>query len=179
LGWAPAPFVVYPPLCQGGWFYMTELFLQGCSVVVVLCIPLMGRVVIWPRIFHFLLSLIWFSALVSFYMWKLSSVFSILPFLVMWMIFIISSIFPIARPFSRRCWVNLDFLLLYLKSLVCSWNLILNGLPVCPVYVILQSGQVNWYTPLLSYLHWVLRSMVRHLLIVLFMVNRTAMFVFE
>jgi hypothetical protein len=27
-----------------------------------------------------------------------------------------------------------------------------NGLPVCPVYVILQSGQVNLYTPDLLYL---------------------------
>ena len=109
------------------------------------------------------LSLIWFSALVSLYKWKVSNVFSILPFLVTWMIFIISSMFPIACPLSSRCWVNLDFLLLYLKSLVCSLNLVLNGLPVCPVYVILQSEQVNWYTPLLSYLHWVLCSMVRHL----------------
>ena len=77
-------------------------------------------------------------------MWKLSNVFSILPFLVTWMIFILSAIFPIACPFSRRCWANLDLLLLYLKSLMCSWNLILNGLPVCPVYIILQSGQVKF-----------------------------------
>jgi len=54
-GWAPVPFVVYPPSCRGGWFHTTELFLRECSVVVVLCIPLMGHVVIWPRIFHFLL----------------------------------------------------------------------------------------------------------------------------
>ena len=68
-------------------------------------------------------------------------------------------------------------IVVYLKSLTCSWNLILNGLPDCPVYVILQSGQVNWYTPLLSYLHWVLCSMVRRLPIVLFVVNATVMFV--
>ena len=144
-----------PPSCWNGWFHMTELFLQGCSAVVVLCIPLRGRVVIWSRIFNFFLPSVWFSALVSLYMCKLSNVFSNLPFLVTWMIFIISSIFPIACPFSRRCWANVDLLLLYLKSLMCSWNLVLKGLPVYPVYVILQSGQVNWYTPLLSYLHWV------------------------
>ena len=79
------------------------------------------------------------------------------------MIFIMSSIFPIACPLSRRCWENLDLLLLYLKYHMCSWNLILNGLPVCPVYVILQSGQVNRYTPLLSYIHQVLWTMVRRL----------------
>ena len=119
------------------------------------------------------LSIIWFSSLVSLYMWKLSNVFSILPFFVTWTIFIISSMFCIACPLSRWCWANLDFLLLYLKSLICSLNLVLNGLPVCPVYVILQSGQVNWYTLLLSYLHWVLCSMVRRLPIVLFVVNAT------
>ena len=41
-------FVVYPPSCRGGWFHTTELFLRGCSVVVVLCVPLMGCVLVWP-----------------------------------------------------------------------------------------------------------------------------------
>ena len=41
------------------------------------------------------LSLIWFSAFVSLYIWKLSNVFSILPFLVTWTILIMYSIFPI------------------------------------------------------------------------------------
>jgi len=48
-------FVLYPPSCQGGWFYTTELLLRGCSVVVVLLILLRGRVVLWSRIFHFFL----------------------------------------------------------------------------------------------------------------------------
>ena len=44
-----------PPSCRGGWFHKTELFLRGCSVVVVLRIPLKGRVVIWSRISPFFL----------------------------------------------------------------------------------------------------------------------------
>jgi len=28
-GWAPVPFVVYPPSCRSGWFHTTELFLRG------------------------------------------------------------------------------------------------------------------------------------------------------
>jgi len=85
----------------------------------------------------------------------------------MWTTFIITSIFPIECPLSRRCWANADFLLLYLKSLACSWNLVLKGLPVCPVYIILQSGQVNWYTPLLTYLYLVLCSFERRCPIVI------------
>ena len=46
-GWAPVPFVVYPPLCRDGWFHKTSYFTGGvCSLVVVPCIPLRGRVVI-------------------------------------------------------------------------------------------------------------------------------------
>ena len=52
---------------------------------------------------------------------------------------------------SSRCWANFDFLL-YLKSLMCSLNVVLNDLPVCAVYVILQSGQVSCYTPHFAYL---------------------------
>ena len=37
---------------------------------------------------------------------------------------------------------------------MCSLNLVLNALPVCPVYFILQSGQVSWYTPHFSYVGW-------------------------
>jgi hypothetical protein len=85
----------------------------------------------------------------------------------MWTTFIITSIFPIECPLSRRCWANADFLLLYLKSLACSWNLVLKGLPVCSVYIILQSGQVNWYTPLLTYLYLVLCSFERRCPIVI------------
>ena len=100
------------------------------------------------------LSFIWVPAIYSLYMWKLSKVFSILPFPVMWMTFIMSSILPIACPSSSRCWANFDFLLLYLKSLTFSLNLVLNDLLVCPVYVISQSGQVSWYTPHFSYVGW-------------------------
>jgi hypothetical protein len=53
------------------------------------------------------------------------------------------------------------------------------GLPVCPVYFILQSGQVSWYMPLLSYLLWSGPCFVaRRLSIVLSMVNVTLTFVF-
>ena len=54
-GWASVPFVLYPPSCQSGWFHMTELFLRGCTVVVVLRILLRGCVVLWSLISHFFL----------------------------------------------------------------------------------------------------------------------------
>jgi hypothetical protein len=44
-----------------------------------------------------------------------------------------------------------DLFLLCLKSLSCSGYLILNVHPVCPVYFILNSRHISWYTPLLSY----------------------------
>jgi hypothetical protein len=43
LGLAPVPFVVYPPSSRGGWFHKTELFLQWCSVVVVLCMLIISE----------------------------------------------------------------------------------------------------------------------------------------
>jgi hypothetical protein len=58
--------------------------------------------------------------LVSLYIWKLSSVSSILPFFFMWTTSIMSSIFPMACLLSIRCWANFDLLLLYLKSRTCS-----------------------------------------------------------
>ena len=100
------------------------------------------------------LSLIWLCDLSFLYMWKHSSVSINLPFLVTWTTSIISSIGPMACLLSIRCWANFDLLLLYLKSCRFSWNLTLNGRPVCPVYFILQLGHVNWYIPLLSYLFW-------------------------
>jgi len=76
------------------------------------------------------------------------------------------------RLFSKRCWANFDLFFPYLKSLKCSWNLILKGLSVCPVYFILQWGHVSWYMPLLSYLLWSAPYFVaRRLSIVLSVVN--------
>jgi hypothetical protein len=67
----------------------------------------------------------------------------------------------------------------YLKSLKCFWALVLKGLPVCPVYFILQSGQVSWYMLLLSYLLWSVPCFVaRRLPIVLSVVNVTFTSVF-
>ena len=59
------------------------------------------------------LSLIWLPALVSLYMWKPSSVSSILPFFITWTTSIMVSMFPMARLLSIRCWANFDLLLLY------------------------------------------------------------------
>ena len=66
------------------------------------------------------LSLIGLPALVSFYIWKPSSVSSILPFFVTWTTSMMSSMFPMAFLLSIRCWANFDLLLLYLKSRTCS-----------------------------------------------------------
>ena len=85
----------------------------------------------------------------------------------------------IACLLSIRCWAYFDLLLLYLTSRRCSWNLTLNGLPVCPVYFILHSGHVSWYTPFLSYLLWgVSCFIVRRFSIVLSVVNAIFTIVF-
>jgi hypothetical protein len=76
------------------------------------------------------------------------------------------------------CCANFDLLLLYLKSLRCSWYLTLKGLPVCPVYFMLHSGHVSWYTPLLSYaLCGVSCFVARRFSIVLFVVKAMITFV--
>ena len=147
-----------PPPCPGGCLCTTELCMG------VFCRTWCYESFYWgpccnmaSNILLFLvvsLSFIWFPAFVCLYMWKLSKVFSILLFPVMWMTFIMSSMLPMACPSSSRFWVKFDFLLLYLKSLTFSLNLVLNDLLVCPVYVISQSGQVSWYTPHFSYVGW-------------------------
>ena len=74
----------------------------------------------------------------------------------------ISSVCPMLCPLSIRCWANLDFPFLYLKSRRCSRKSILKGLPVWPIYeyLILHVGQVIWYTPHFSYLHYDCWSLV-------------------
>ena len=99
--------------------------------------------------------------------------------LFMWTTSIMPSIGPIAFPLSLRCWANFYLLFLYLKSLECFWNLILKGIPICPVYFILESGQISWYIPLLSYLFRTVPCFVaRRLPIVFSVVNETLKFVF-
>jgi len=51
--------------------------------------------------------------------------------------------------FSIRYTEKFD-LLLYLKSRKCYRKRIRKDRPVCPTFLILQSGHVNWYTSLLS-----------------------------
>ena len=47
-----------------------------------------------------------------------------------------------------RCFAKLDMLLLLLcKAVSCSLYRVENCLPVCTTYVLLQSVQVNLYTP--------------------------------
>ena len=77
-----------------------------------------------------------------------------------------SSIGPME--FSKRCAASLDLPLPYLKSRKCSWNRTLNGLPVWPVYFMLNERQVNWYIPLFSYLLLVCSCLVRSFSVVLF-----------
>jgi len=45
-----------------------------------------------------------------------------------------SSMGPMACPFSSMCWANLDLPYPYLKTHRCSRKQVLNELPVCPVY---------------------------------------------
>jgi len=66
------------------------------------------------------------------------------PLFVTWIVSIMSSIGPVECPLSNKCWTKLDLLFPCLKSLKCSWNLILKDLPVCPMYFLLHVGQVNW-----------------------------------
>ena len=49
-----------------------------------------------------------------------------------------SSMWPMACPLSSRCWTNLDLSYPYLMSRRCSWERVLNDLPVCPVCFMLH-----------------------------------------
>ena len=48
---------------------------------------------------------------------------------------------------SIRCLAKLEFWLFVLNVALFSLNLAKNFPPVCPTYVLLQSGQVSLYTP--------------------------------
>jgi hypothetical protein len=69
------------------------------------------------------------------------------PLFVLCIMSIMFSIESMECLLSNRCCANLDLLFPYLKSQNCSWNFIWKDLPVCPMYFILQSRHVNWYTP--------------------------------
>jgi hypothetical protein len=62
-------------------------------------------------------------------------------------IFIILSMGPNECPSSIRCFAKLDMLLLLQNAVMCSLYCVWNHLPVCPTYVLWQSGQVNLYNP--------------------------------
>ena len=79
------------------------------------------------------LSFIWFSCLVSWYMWKFSRVFIIYPFFVC-KIFMFSLIVPNTCPLSSRCCANLDEPYPFFKCFWCSLYLMWNDLSVCPMY---------------------------------------------
>jgi hypothetical protein len=53
-----------------------------------------------------------------------------------------SSAGPIECPLSNKCLANLDLLFACYESLKCSVYLIEHDLAVCPIYFMLQSGQV-------------------------------------
>ena len=46
-----------------------------------------------------------------------------------------------------RCFAKLEVWLWLLKAFSCSLKRVANFLPVCPMYALLQSGQVSLYTP--------------------------------
>jgi len=53
---------------------------------------------------------------------------------------------------SRMCLALLELWLLVFNAFLCSLYLLLNFLPVCPMYAMLQSGQVSLYVPERVYL---------------------------
>lgn len=65
----------------------------------------------------------------------------------MWSISKPSSIGPKKYLFSNRCCIHFYFSFAYLKPWKCSFSTTCKRLPVCPIYCILQSGQVNWSMP--------------------------------
>jgi hypothetical protein len=83
-------------------------------------------------------------------MWNLYIVSINLLLLVVNNISIIFSIGPIELLYSNKCWANFELLLACLYSRKCSLNLRRKGLPVCPIYLMLQHGLVRWWMPLLS-----------------------------
>jgi hypothetical protein len=79
-----------------------------------------------------------FSLLVL-YIWYLSYVLRCLPFLPVVITSIVSDITPHACPAFNMWFEYPELLLLLLMSCICSLYLVLNVLPVCPIYFIGQS----------------------------------------
>ena len=57
------------------------------------------------------------------------------------------SVVPKECACSLRCCANLDVWLLLRNASLCLLYCIVKDLPVCPTYALLQSRQVNLYTP--------------------------------
>jgi hypothetical protein len=87
--------------------------------------------------------------LVSLCKWNCSQEFIIEPLFSWCKMFNVSSIFPYICPVSRMCWAYLDVVLLVFMACICSLNLILKFLSVCPTYFFGQLLHLISYTP-----HW-------------------------
>jgi hypothetical protein len=79
-------------------------------------------------------------------------VFKYCPFLFVSITSIVFCIVPYVCPVFNMCSEYPVLLLLCLMSFICSFYLVLNLLPVCPMYSIGQSRHFMRYIPLLSYL---------------------------
>lgn len=59
----------------------------------------------------------------------------------------IPSLGPMEYPYPNKWWEKPNLPFAHLKLWKCSLNPITKDLPVCPIYFILQSGQVSWKIP--------------------------------
>jgi hypothetical protein len=90
--------------------------------------------------------------LVSLCMWNCSQEFIVKPLFSWCKMFNVSSIFLYVCPVSRMCWAYLDVVLVFMACM-CSLNLVLKFLPVCPTYLFGQLLHLISYTP-----HWLYLS---------------------
>jgi hypothetical protein len=112
---------------------------RGCSICRMVSKILFGYIV--------LLSLRWFWAAASLWLWNYSSVFKCGPFFWCRIICMIDLIGPKGCACSLRCLAKSDESLLLRKACLCSLYLTENFLPLWPIYALLHSGQMSLYTP--------------------------------
>jgi hypothetical protein len=90
--------------------------------------------------------------LVSLCIWNCSQEFIIGSLFSRCKMFNMSSMFPYVCPVSSICWEYLDVVLLDFIACMCSLNLVLKFLPVCPTYFLGQLLHLISYIPHRLYL---------------------------
>jgi len=155
---------------------MTAGFPGVCGYVGLCTLPVSSQTITSNITFDLtvFLSLIWFLYCVSLYIY---TTFLMCPFVDLYLSYIALSWYLLCGQWSVCSLTNAGRILIYCYRIYSSGSVLGNApgmaRPVCPIYLMLQSGLVSWYTPLFwnRFRFWAkFRFGAKALLIVLFVV---------